>query len=198
METFRSDKPPVVTFLPHDGGTAHSQNVPCRPHATGTNQQRNKHGNYANNIPLRRRPLQRPGTNAKQADHEAANTTVHQQNRCSGQNVTINRSHASRPTPNWPGMHRSERECRPASDTMMRRDRRPPYPRTQQNTTILLLRTRPTNVNKLHYTTLGQSKTRLFGDATTGSSATEPTQTKPTMRRPRQPRTNHTAAAAAT
>ena len=83
-----------------------------------------------------------------------------------------------------------------------------------QNTTehvTLPLRTRPTNINKLHYTTLGQTKTHLtstdtdvpatqttFGDTTTGSSATEPTQTKPTMRRPRQPRTNHTAAAAAT
>ena len=28
--------PIVATFLPHDGGAAHSQNVPCRPNATGT------------------------------------------------------------------------------------------------------------------------------------------------------------------
>ena len=78
-------------------------------------------------------------------------------------------------------------------DTMVRRARRPPYPGTQQNTTTLPLRTRPTDVNKLHYTTLGQTKTQLtstktdvpatqttFCDATTGSSSTEPTQTKPT------------------
>ena len=44
---------------------------------------------------------------------------------------------------------------------MMGRARRPPYPRTQQNTTPLPLRTRPTNVNKLRYTTLGQTKTQL-------------------------------------
>ena len=72
-------------------------------------------------------------------------------------------------------------------------------------------RNRPTTINKLHYTTLGQIKTQLastetdvlatqrtFGYTTTGSSATEPTKTQPTMRRPRQSRTNHTAAAAPT
>ena len=69
----------------------------------------------------------------------------------------------------------------------------------------------PTTINKLQYTTLGHIKTQLtgterdvpatqrtFGYTTTGSSATEPTQTQPTIRRPRHPRTNHTAAAAAT
>ena len=89
--------------------------------------------------------------------------------------------------------------------------RRPPCPGTQQNTVALPLRTRPTNFNKLHYTTLGQTKTQLtstdtdvpatqtgFGDTTTGSRATEHTQTKPTMRQPRQPRTPHNTAAAAT
>ena len=75
----------------------------------------------------------------------------------------------------------------------------------------LLLRTRPTNVPKLHYTTLVQTKMQQidadtsvlakqagFDDKTTGSRATEPTRIKPTMRRPRQPRTNHTTAAATT
>ena len=75
----------------------------------------------------------------------------------------------------------------------------------------LPLQTRPTNVPKLHYTTLVQTKTPQtdadtnvlakragFDDKTTGSSATEPTQTRPTMRRPGQPRTNHTTAAATT
>ena len=53
-----------------------------------------------NNIRPRNGPLQHQGTNTEQADHEAANTTVHQQNDCSGHDMTINRPHASRPTPN--------------------------------------------------------------------------------------------------
>ena len=157
-------------------------------------------------------PQQRQGTNTEQADHEAANTTVHQQNHGSGHDMTKNRPHANRPTPNQPGMQGSKQERRPTGW----RKRGVPRPPTTIpiNTTehvTLPLRTRPTNVNKLHYTRLGRTKTRLtstdtdgpatqttFGDTTTGSSATEPTQTKLAMRRPRQPRTNHTAAAAAT
>ena len=46
-------------------------------------------------------------------------------------------------------------------NTLVRQARQPPYPRTQQNTATLPLRTRPTNVNKPHYTTLGQTKTEL-------------------------------------
>ena len=108
-------------------------------------------------------------------------------------------------------MGRYENGVQRAGDTVVSHTHRPTCPRTQQNNVTLPLRTRPTNVNKLHYTTLGQTKTQLtrtdtdvpatqagFADKTTGSSATEPTQTQPTMRRPRQPRTNHTAAAAAT
>ena len=94
---------------------------------------------------------------------------------------------------------------------MVRHVRRRPYPRTKQNIVTLPSRNRPTNINKLHYTTLGQTDTQLTsnetdvpttqttsGYTTTGISATEITPTKPTMRRPRQPRTYHTAAAAAT
>ena len=75
----------------------------------------------------------------------------------------------------------------------------------------LPLRTRPRNVPKLHYRTLVQTKTPQtdadtnvlakragFHDETTSSSATKPTRTRPTMRRPRQPRSNHTTAAATT
>ena len=96
-------------------------------------------------------------------------------------------------------------------DTVVHHARRPPYPQMQQNIATLPLRTRPTNINQLHYTTLGHTKRQLtsnetdvpatqttFGYMSTGSSATEPAQTKPAMRRPRQLRTNHTAAAAAT
>ena len=117
------------------------------------------------------------------------------------------------------GQHQTNQACigrhgngvQQVGDTVVRHARRPPYPRTQQNTATLPLRTRITNINQPHYTTLGQTKTQLtstetdvpatqtsFGYTTTGSSPTEFTQTKPTMRRPRQPRTNHTAAAAAT
>ena len=75
-----------------------------------------------------------------------------------------------------------------AGDTVVSHACRPPCPRTQQNTVTLPLRTRPTNVNKPHYTTPGQTKTQLtstdtdvpatqagFEDKTTSSSATEPT-----------------------
>ena len=162
--------------------------------------------------PTAQAPAAAPRNQRRTADHEAANTTVHQQNHCSGHDMTINRPHASRPTPNQPGMQGSKRERHPTG----RRHRGAPRPPTTIPTdttehVTLPLRRRPTNVNKLHYTTLGQTKTQLtsndtdvpatqttFGDTTTGSSATEPTQTKFTMRRPRQPRTNHTAAAAAT
>ena len=94
---------------------------------------------------------------------------------------------------------------------MVRHARRRPCPRTRQNTAILPLRTRPTTADKPHYATLGPTKTQLgsadtdvsaaqttFRNTTTASGATKPTQTKPTMRRPKQPRTDHTAAAAAT
>ena len=97
-----------------------------------------------------------------------------------------------------------------AGDTVVSHARRPPCPRKQRNIVALPIRTRPTNVNKLHYTTLGQTKTQLtstntdvpatqagFDEKTSGSSTTEPTRTQPTMRRPRKLRTNHTAAAAA-
>ena len=108
-------------------------------------------------------------------------------------------------------MGRNGNGVRRVGDTVVWHARRPPYPRTQQNTSTLPLRTRPTNINQLQDTSLGQTKTQLtgnktdvpatqttFGYTTTSSSSTEPTQTKPTMRRPRQPRINHTAAAAAT
>ena len=65
-----------------------------------TNQHRNRHDNYTNNIRPRKRLLQHQGTNAEQADHEAAETSVRQQNCCSSHDMTINRPRASRPTPN--------------------------------------------------------------------------------------------------
>ena len=93
-------KPLIIAFLPHAGETAHSKNVPCRPHATGTNQHRNKQNSCTQQIRLRKRPLQRQGTNAEHTDQEATNTTARKQNNCSGHDVTIKRPHERRPTPN--------------------------------------------------------------------------------------------------
>ena len=65
-----------------------------------SNQHQNRHDNYTSNVRRRKRPLQRQGTNAEQAGHEVAETTVHRQNHCSSHDMTINRPHASRPTSN--------------------------------------------------------------------------------------------------
>ena len=200
-----------MAFPPRGGRAAHSKNVRCRPHAPGTDQHCNKRNACTQQIRLPERPLRRQGTKAEQTNQEATNTTAHQHNHYSGRDVIMNRPHAHRPTPSWPGVHGPVREQRPAGDTVASRAHRPPWPQTQRNTVTLPLRTRPTNVHKLHYTTLAQTNTQLtdtdtnvlatgagFGDKTTSSSTTEPTPTQPTMRRPRQPRTNHTAAAATT
>ena len=56
---------------------------------------------------------QRDGTPAIQANHEAAKTTAHQPHRRCSRDLNVNRPHASRPTLNQPGMHRSQRESRP-------------------------------------------------------------------------------------
>ena len=78
-----------------------------------TNQHRNEQNTCTQQIRLRKRPLQRQGTTAEQTDPEATNTTAHQQNHYSEHDVTINRPHARRPTPNWPDMHGPVRERRP-------------------------------------------------------------------------------------
>ena len=84
-------------------------------------------------------------------------------------------------------MDRCESDDQRASDTVASRAPRPPWPQAQRNTATLPLRTRPTNIPKLHYTTLVQTKTPQtdadtnvlakragFDDKTTGSSATDP------------------------
>ena len=110
---FTAVRPLVITFLPCGGQTAHGEDVPCQPRATSTNQHRNQQNTCRQQIRLRERSLQRQGTNAEQTDQEATNTTAHQQNRYSGHDVTINRPHARRPTPNWPDLHGLIRERRP-------------------------------------------------------------------------------------
>ena len=78
-----------------------------------TNQHQNRHDNYTNNVRPHNRPLQRQGTNAKEANREVTQTSVQQRNRCSSHDMTINRPQAGRSTPNWHGMHGSRRERRP-------------------------------------------------------------------------------------
>ena len=85
-------------------------------------------------------------------------------------------------------MGRNWNSVRRDGDTVVRLAGEPPYPRTQQNIATLPLRTRPTNIHQLHYTTLDNTMTPLtsnetdlpptqttFGYMTTGSSETEPT-----------------------
>ena len=69
-----------------------------------TNQHQNGPGDYTNNMRLRKRQLQRRRINGGQADDKAAYRNRRQQNCCSNNNPTINRAHASWPTPNQPGM----------------------------------------------------------------------------------------------
>ena len=56
-------------------GAPSKTTMPAQRNRNITNQHRNRHDNY--NFRPRKRPLQRQGTNGKQADHEAAKTTVH-------------------------------------------------------------------------------------------------------------------------
>ena len=73
-----------------------------------TNREDNK-----DNIWLRQRGVQRDRPRYEQADRRAAITTMYQPNCCRENDPTINRPHASRPTPNQPGMQGSKRERRP-------------------------------------------------------------------------------------
>ena len=114
-KVFTAVRPLVMALLPRGGQAAHSKNVPCRPHATGTGQHHNKRNACTQQIRLHKRPPQRQGTNAEQTNQEATNMTAHQQNRYSEHNVTINRPQARRPTPNWPGVHGPVQERCPTS-----------------------------------------------------------------------------------
>ena len=111
-KVFTAVQPLIITFLPHSGETAHSKTrtVPARRNWHQPTPQQAEH---LQQIGLRKRPLQRQGTNAKRTDQEATNTTAHQQNHYSGHNVTMNRLHTRRPTPIWPDMHGPVQERRP-------------------------------------------------------------------------------------
>ena len=58
----------------------------------------------------RQRRQQQKGPNNERTDHQAANTTMHQPNRCSNNDAAISRPHASQPPRNQPGMQGSKQE----------------------------------------------------------------------------------------
>ena len=71
-------------FSPTLGGGAQSKRtMPAQCNWNITNQHQNGHDNDTNNLRPRKCQLLRQGTDAEQADHAAAKTTVHQQNHCS-------------------------------------------------------------------------------------------------------------------
>ena len=159
---FTAVQPLVITFLPRGGQTAHGENVPCRPNPTSTNEHHHQQNTCTQQIALRERPLQRPGTNAERTDQEATNTTAHQYKRCSRQDVAINRPQARRPTPNWPDVHGPVREQRPTG-CRHRGEPRPPTTMTK-NTAEHRNSNSADGANKrsqtgLHYTWTNQDAT---------------------------------------
>ena len=79
-----------------------------------TSQRRHRRASYTNNIQRNDHRQQRNETHADQADHEAAKTTAHRRHRGCSRDLSVNIPHASRPTPNQPGVHGSKRERRPS------------------------------------------------------------------------------------
>ena len=77
---FYSGKTTYHYFSHHGGETAHSKNVPCRPHATGTNQHRNKQNTCTQQIcsdkePTPNKPMERQLTRPRTNKTTAADTT---------------------------------------------------------------------------------------------------------------------------
>ena len=74
-----------------------------------TNLRTSREDNHYNTR-LHRRGLQRIQPRDAQADHKAADTAGYQPNCCRRNDPTVSRPHASRPTPNQPGMQGAKRE----------------------------------------------------------------------------------------
>ena len=64
-----------------------------------TNQHRNGRAGYTNNIRLYDHRQKRDRTHTNQADHDAPKTAAHRPHRSCSRDLTVNRPHASRPTP---------------------------------------------------------------------------------------------------
>ena len=95
---------------------------------------------------------QSDGTHANQANHEEAKTTSHQPHRSCSHDLTVNRPHAGRPTPNQPGVHGSQRERRPTGGQHRGAPRPPttiPTNKTERRDSTI---TQPTTINKLRRT----------------------------------------------
>ena len=98
----------------------------------------------------RQRQQQHQRPYGEQADHKAANATMHQPNHCRNNVPTISRPHASRPTLNQLACKCCNGHGIPqVADTMVRTARGQPYPRTQQNSANLPLYNQPTNCDEL-------------------------------------------------
>ena len=117
-----------TTCWPHPGGstTNPASNMPAtaRPrrqrliitscaHAGLCTKDPTEHTSSTRQPRTRQRQQQQEGPNDEQANHQVANTTMHQPNSCSDNDATINRIHASPPKLNQPGMQGSKRERRP-------------------------------------------------------------------------------------
>ena len=101
---------PIQT-RPTDGNKLH--NTTLGQNHDATDQHRHGGARCINNLRRNDHRQQRNGSHANQADDEAAKTTANQQHRSCSRHLTVNRPHASRPTPNQPGVHGSKRERRP-------------------------------------------------------------------------------------
>ena len=130
LHHYERDQPTLTTYT-----TLHSNRET-------TNQDRHGRAGYTNNIQRYDHRQQRDRTHANRADHEAAKTTAHQPHRSCSRDLTVNRPHASRPTPNQPGVHGSKRERCPTGG----RHRGAPRPPT----------TIPTNKTEHHESTITQ------------------------------------------
>ena len=75
-----------------------------------TNWRRRERTGYTNTIRLCKHRQQHDGTSANQTHHEAAKTTAQRPQHSCSRDLTINTPHASRPTPNQPGLQGSKRE----------------------------------------------------------------------------------------
>ena len=114
-----------------------------------TNQRRHGRAGCTNNIRRYDHRQQRDKMHGDQADHEAAKTTAHQPHRSCRRHLTVDRPHASGPTPNGPGVNGSKRERRP-SGWQHRGAPCPPTTMAANKTMTLPPRNRPTNVLRLH------------------------------------------------
>ena len=117
-----------------------------------TNQHRHGRAGYTNNVRRCNHRQQRDRTHANQAVHGAVKTTTHQPHRSCSHDLTVNGPDASRPTPNPPGVHGSQRERRPTvwrHCSALRPPETMPTNKTKHCDSTI---TQPNDINKLRRT----------------------------------------------